>query len=113
MKKIILILSMVLVLGLGTMFVYAETTVDPEVEAWRQERMDYKREGLAEAFEKGEITDEEYKTWSDHYDYMDEFHKENGYPNNGGGFGCHGGRGFGGNVSGRGMMRNGNGGWYN
>lgn len=112
MKKIILVLSMVLVLGLGTMFVYAETTVDPEVQAWHQERMEYKRADLDKALADGEITDIEYETWSDHYDYMDKFHAENGYLNKSG-FGCHGGRGFGGNGSGRGMMRNGNGGWNN
>lgn len=120
MKKIILVLSLVLVLGLGTIFAYATETPSVTEEAtqenvWHEERMEYKRAELKDALENKEITQEEYDVWVLHFDDMDQFHEENGFINGGGfgggfGRGCNGGgRGF----SGGGMMRNGSNGWNN
>lgn len=133
MKKIILVLTLVLALGLGSMFVYATespvgnsavTAEDKEANEWFEERMEYRKAQLEEAKDKGEITEEEYKTWSEHITEMEKFHEENGFPNGGGfGAGCNGagrGNGFGGMMRGGsnggfggGMMRNGNAGWNN
>ena len=52
---------------------------------------------IKRALEKGLITEEEAKTWEDHFNYMEKFHEENDFMP----FGCGGfGRG-----RGMGMMR--------
>lgn len=108
MKKLAVFLSLILVLGAGTMFVFAESTVDEDALFWFRERMGYKRETLKEALDDGDITQEQYNTWNEHFDYMEEFHEKNGFINQGR-FGCHGGKGFGsGMMNGRGYR-----GWNN
>ncbi len=108
MKKIIIALSLVLALSIGSAIVYAESNVDLEQLEFHKERMDYRRDELKEALEEGEITDQEYKTWTEHFDYMDEFHQENGFLNMGNGFGgCHRGGNNNRQGFGRGMMGNG------
>lgn len=123
MKKIILVLTLVLALGLGSMFVYATetpavTSEEKEANEWFEERMEYKNDQIEKAFKDGEITQEQYDAWVLHLDEMKEFHKENGFINGGGfGAGCHGagrGNGFGGMMRGGfnggfggGMMRGG------
>lgn len=135
MKKIILVLSLVLVLGLGTMFAYAtETPVgttavtaeEKEANEWFEERMEYRRDQLKEALVTNEITQVQYDAWLENIKQMEEFHEENGFINGGGfGAGCNGaGRGangfggmmrggFSGGFNGGGMMRNGSNGWNN
>ncbi len=91
MKKIIIALTLILALSAGTMFVFAESTVDEEALGWFKERIEYKREALKEALDEKEITQEEYNTWNEHFNYMEEFHEENGFGPGGYGFGgCHG-----------------------
>ena len=108
MKKLVLVLSFLLVLSMGTMFVFAESTVNEEALSWFRERMGYRREALKEALDDGDITQNQYNTWNEHFDYMEEFHEENGFVNQSG-FGCHGGRGFGRGMMGGGGFR----GWNN
>ncbi|WFA09928.1 hypothetical protein [Tissierella sp. Yu-01] len=94
MKKLITVLSFILVLSMGTMFVFAETTVDEDALSWFRGRMGYRKEALKDALNDGDITQEQYNTWDEHFNYMEEFHKENGFPGGRGFGGCHGGRGY-------------------
>ena len=111
MKKIILVLTLVLALGLGSMFVYATetpavTAEEKEANEWFEDRMEFRKEQLDEALAEEKITQEQYDAWVLHLDEMEEFHKENGFINGGGfGAGCHG-AGRGANGFG-GMMRGG------
>lgn len=120
MKKTLLILSVVLAMGLTATFAYAQvpkivneqskvaprTNVNYEQwEDWYKERMEWRKSQLDQAVKNKEITQEQGKVWEEHYDYMDNFHRENGYSMPGGG--CNGG-GYGwnnGNGYGPGMMR--------
>ena len=91
MKKIIIALTLILVLSAGSMYVFADSAIDNEALGWFRERMGYRREALSEAFDEKAITQEEYNSWSEHFDYMEEFHEENGFgPGGFGPGGCHG-----------------------
>lgn len=106
MKKIIIALSLILALSAGSMFAFADSAVDNEALAWFRDRMGFRREALKEALDEKEITQEEYKSWSDHFDYMEDFHEENGFGPGGYGFGgCHGRRANGTRNFSNGMMR--------
>lgn len=128
MKKIIVVLGLVIILGIGSAFAFADSgsnlpfrrnfgmmqwnrtdLTEKEIEDLAKDRqefhernMEYRREDLKEALENKEITQEEYDSWNEHFNYMDEFHKDNGF------FGGCGGRGTGRMGRGMGMMR----GWY-
>lgn len=124
MKRTLLILTLVLALGIGTMVVFAdsgktqagfpvwnhENMTEAERQEWFNERNEYRneyrKENLKEALEDGKITEAEAKEWEEHFKYMDEFHEKNGYM----GGGC--GRGNGmmrGNSKGHSGMMRGNG----
>lgn len=100
MKKGILVLSLVLVIGIFSAFAYAETPVvnegfrmgrfgnvdgipkdvnSEEFLKLREERLQFKKDNLKKMLEEKVITEEEVKIWEGHFEYMDEFHKENGY----------------------------------
>lgn len=111
MKKMFIILGLVVVLAIGSAFVYADKLSDnrlsdigepnsrsyEEMENWHEERMERRKDELKKAVEDGKISEEDSKTWEEHFDYMDNFHKENGYLGKGM---CHGRMG-----QGKGMMR--------
>ena len=63
-------------LGAGSIFVLAESTEDSRLFDWHKERMDYRREGLEDALDNGDISQDEYNSWSEHFDYMEEFHEK-------------------------------------
>lgn len=94
MKKLVMFLSFILVLGAGTMFAFAETSLDNDELNWFRDRMEYRRNDLKDALDEGYITEKEYNTWSEHFNYMEEFHEENGFPHGRGFGGCHGGRSY-------------------
>lgn len=124
MKKTIFILALVLVLGIGSIIAYADSNFIPsfrrnfdrmpmfkstltdseweefvnERQEFHEENLQYRKEELKKALDSGEITQEEYDKWLEHFNYMDDFHKENGF-----GAGC-GGRGMG-MMRGMGMRR--------
>ncbi|CCQ92723.1 conserved exported hypothetical protein [[Clostridium] ultunense Esp] len=116
MKKKLIILSLVLIVGLTASIAYAQvpkilprTNVDYEQwDDWYKERMEWRKSQLNQAVEDKEITEEDAKTWNDHFDYMEEFHREYGpMPGGGcfrGGYGWNNGNGFR-NGYGPGMMR--------
>ncbi len=126
MKRILLILTLVLALGIGTMVAFAdsgksdtkipgfnyENMTEQEKEEWFNERNEYRdeyrKESLKEALKDGKITESQVKEWEEHFKYEEDFHNKNGYI----GGGC--GRGNGmmkGKGNGNGMMNgNGNGG---
>ena len=100
MKKILSILGLVGVLGIGS-FAYASASdgivenrgsrdyqnnskYEQRMENGHHNMMDYHREDVDKALEDGDISEEEAKKWDDHYEYMDEFHNENGFR------ACHG-----------------------
>ena len=107
MKRLFLILGLILVVGIGTAFVYADRPVSDELPnpqsrdfdidenvEWHHNRIECRKDELNRALEEGRISKEEAKTWEEHFDYMDEFHKENGFMRSTFG-GCHGRRRFG------------------
>ncbi|MBZ2175551.1 YckD family protein [Schnuerera sp. xch1] len=104
MKKVLTVLSLVLVVGLTATFAYAETSettqnVDEESwTEWFEEKMEWKKSQIEEALDEGLITEEEAENLYDHFDYMEEFHNEDGFMP---GKGFYGRR----NGFGRGMMR--------
>ncbi|HSH35952.1 hypothetical protein [Schnuerera sp.] len=121
MKKTLLILALVLGIGLTASLSYAqvptisntESNIFPkanvnqeEWEVWHKERLEWKEDQLEKALNDGLITEEEFKTWDEHFKYVKEFHGENGYmPGL-----CQGGYGFNNENGfrrgyGRGMMR--------
>lgn len=118
MKRILLILTLVLALGIGTMAVFADSgkydtripalnhqnITEQEREQWFNERNEYKdeyrKENLKDALKDGKITESQAKEWEEHYKYEDEFHNNNGYI----GGGCGRGNSM---MNGKGMM-NGN-----
>ena len=121
MKKTLITLSLILVVGLTATIAYAQTPkivdeqlkVVSEVNAeydewkdWHNERMSWKKAQLNQAVKDKEITEEQAKAWNRHFDDMEEFHRENG-PMPGGG--CYGGgyRWNNRNGYGLGMMRGG------
>lgn len=93
MRKVLGLLALVLVIGIGSAFVYADSPIrlgakDKDIDN-RYERMeDFHRERLEEEVKRGNITEEEAKDLEDHYEYMDEFHSKYGHG------GCHGRRGM-------------------
>lgn len=103
MKKVLFILTLVLMVGFAATFVYAQnpaTTSDSSAEQWREwfeEKVNWKKSQVQEAVDNGTITKDEAETWNSHFDYMEEFHSENGFIPGG----CHG-DGYG---RGPGMMR--------
>lgn len=107
MKKVLITLSLIMVIGFASTFVYAGTFVPKtqpvgisteDREIWFKERMEWKREQIKTALKEGLIGEEEAKIWEEHLKYMEKFHKDNGFMP-----GCNGvGQGFG---YGRKMMR--------
>lgn len=99
MKKILSILGLVTVIGVGSFAFASESDgiveekglrnntsnskYEERIENRREDRMNYHRADLKKALENGEISQEDAKKWEDHYNYMDEFHSENGSR------GCH------------------------
>ena len=117
MKKLI-VLSMVgvLMLSIGVI-AFADGN---ELPNWYNDMIKWRQERLNDAIKDGSISESEAEEWNEHYEDMREYHEENGFPVQGGGFnsGCPGGgfrRGFGprgnsgnfqpGNGFGPGMMR--------
>lgn len=101
MKKILAVFSLILIVGLGSAFVYADSPMANRLqnqnkadvsnttwEEWSKERMELKKEYLKDAVKEGLVTEEEAKRWEEHFDYMEEFHRDNGYR------GCFGGMGM-------------------
>lgn len=116
MKKALVLGALVLTLGAGTMVTYAanvkstdnvsqsiknETLDLEDKEAWFKERMEFKKDQINKALEEGLITEEQAKTWEEHFAYMEKFHEENGFMP---GSGCGNGMGMRGN---KGKGRNG------
>ncbi|HLS53597.1 MAG TPA: hypothetical protein VK031_06465 [Tissierellaceae bacterium] len=112
MKRLLIIISILAVIAIGSAFVYADSpdrnrfflTKDStgEWQGWHKERMDEHRHRLNRAVDEGNITKEEAEAWEEHFDYMEDFHKENGFMR--GRWGCHG-------RGGHGMMRRYKRGW--
>lgn len=99
MKKLLGIGALVLSLGIGSMFVYADTdkpssTVLPQSSDgvidnrgnWFKEKMGWRKDQVKQALEDGLITEEQSKKWEEHFTYMEKFHSENGFMPGG----CHG-----------------------
>lgn len=128
MKKTLIILGLILALGAGSMFVFADSAgmsfgkdfnrmpwnrtevteeqmeeLVKERNEFRKENMEYRKENLKKALDNKEITQDEYNSWSEHFNYMEGFHEKNGFFNGeGSGRGC-GGRGMMGRSRGKGM----------
>lgn len=95
MKKLLGILGLVAVIGIGSFgFSYASDGIvenrtnkgnyEDRMENRHNSMMDYHKEDVDKALENGDISEEEAKEWNEHYEYMDEFHNENDFR------GCHG-----------------------
>ncbi|NLW21644.1 MAG: hypothetical protein GXY88_00045 [Tissierellia bacterium] len=108
MKKALLVLTLVLIIGVTATFAYAQVS-SPEsginYEAWKdwfKRKMEWRRSQIDRAQDEGLITKDEAELWNKHLDYMERFHEENGFmPGI-----CHGGYGWNKrNGFRRGMMR--------
>lgn len=105
MKKKFVVFTMILAVGLSSAFVYAESPKtnrfqigsklelnELDQDKWFEERAEFRRKSLEDAVKDGLVSEKEAKRWQEHFDYMDEFHRENGY---GGCYGRGTGRGMG------------------
>lgn len=119
MKKILIALTLVLTLGVGSLIAYADSgnsvmgftgrhhnnmSVE-EMETWMTERDGFRKEELKNALDNGTMTESQAKEWEEHFEYMDEFHNKNGYLNSGRGCGRSSRTGGMGHGMGHGMMR--------
>lgn len=115
MKKLIIVIGLILVLVVGSAIAYAESNTQlpfgmhfnrrnigntqlseeqikelaKDRDKFFEENKEYRKEELKKALDNGEITQKQYDAYLDHFNYMEDFHKENGYLGN-----CHGGRGM-------------------
>lgn len=92
MKRTLLVLTLVLALGIGSMVVFADTNITGRVfpgrhnetftqeerAEWFKERTELRKEEIKKALEDGKITETQVKEWEEHFKDMEEFHKENG-----------------------------------
>lgn len=132
MKKTLIVLGLILALGAGSMFAFADSASVPfgrnfdrmpwnrtelteeqiddlvqERKEFQEEKTEYRKEELKKALDNKEITQDEYNYWLEHFNYMEEFHEKNGFMGGGFGRGCHGGaRGFNGGRMMRGYGSN-------
>lgn len=111
MKKTLIVLGLILALGVGSMFAFADSTNMPfgrmpwnrteltekqmeeliqERNEFHEEKMEYTKDELKKALDNKEITQDEYNYWSEHFNYMEEFHEKNGFMGGGFGRGCGG-----------------------
>lgn len=80
-KKITILITVFLLVALvGATVAYASEESDSNLADFFKSRLDFKRSQLNEAKERGDITEEEAKIWSKHFDDMEKFHAENGFP---------------------------------
>lgn len=93
MKRTLLVLTLILALGIGSIAVFAESNATEKCipirqsenmteearEEWFKEKTEFKKQELKKALENGSITKEEAKEWEEHIKYMEEFHKKNGF----------------------------------
>lgn len=49
----------------------------PNRDDLREERFRLRREFLEKDYKDGLINDEDYRTWSEHFEYMEDFHRSN------------------------------------
>jgi len=113
MKKVLSLLIVALIVSTTGFVVFADDgDVLPD---WFKDMIEWRKGQLNQAVEDGVITEEQAEYWTEHYEDMEEYHKENGFGNGygyGGPGGCHGGNGRGPRRGyGPGMMNNGS--WNN
>ena len=91
MKKLLGVAALVLTVGIGSLVVNADSPMAPNImpaqrntnftleerNDWHNERHSYRKDELKKALENGQINQEEYKKWQEHFDYMEEFHNKN------------------------------------
>jgi len=90
MKKILVLLTIasLLVLSLSTLVFADENSNTPQ---WFKDMLSWKKAQIDQAVENKTITAEQAQLYKDHFDQMEKFHAENGFPS-GMGYGtCHGG----------------------
>lgn len=91
MKKVLVIsLIAIFVLSMGAMAFADAANTTPE---WFNDMIKWRKDQVKEAVKDEVITKDEAKYWNDRIEYMEKFHRENGFEA-GGCFG-QGGRGFG------------------
>lgn len=106
MKKVLIVLSIVLTLAIGTAVAYADSNLsvmnlpwrhhnnlsEESMEEFMEDRTEFRKGEIERALENGTISESEAKEWENHFNDMDEFHNENGYLHGGRGSGrsCHG-----------------------
>ena len=97
MKKIVVLLTLASILALMlSTFVFAEETSNAP--QWFKDMMSWRKAQVEQALKDNAITEDQAKLYYEHFDQMEKFHAENGFPS-GMGYGtCHGrgaGSGFG------------------
>jgi hypothetical protein len=99
LKKKMVIFAVITALLL-TIAIPAMAATDNSALTWFKQKMEAKKTYVDQAVQNGQLTEEQGKVWKDHFDYMINFHEQNGFICPGGGTGKMGGPGFG---PGRGM----------
>ncbi len=102
MRKRYLVIVVIAVLALAILIpsAFAAVAGNPGGEDWFNRMFDYHKQWVNQAVESGQITQEQGKAWSQHFDQMKEFHSRNGFNCPGFGGGMMGGGGFGGMMGG-------------
>lgn len=105
MKKRYVVMALVGVLALAILVpsAFAAVTGNQANEDWFNRMFDYHKQWVNQAVDSGQLTPEQGRVWSQHFDQMKDFHAQNGYncPGFGGGMmGNFRGGGFGGMMGG-------------
>lgn len=95
MKKRYVFLSLVGILALAVLVpaAFAAVSGDQAAPDWFNRMFDSHKQWVDQAVESGQLTPEQGKAWSQHFDQMKAFHQQNGYgcPGAGGGMMGNGG----------------------
>lgn len=91
MKKTIIGLSLILVVGLFSALTYADRPVvnqavnmdyrSEDSQEFRQDRLQHKKDNLKKMLDEGFITESIAKDWEEHYTHENEFHGKRVYLN--------------------------------
>lgn len=90
MKRLVVIITIASILALMlSTFVFADD--NSSVPQWFKDMMSWRKAQIDQAVKDKAITEDQAKLYKDHFDQMEKFHTENGFPSGMGYGACHGG----------------------
>ncbi|TDT58459.1 DUF2680 domain-containing protein [Fonticella tunisiensis] len=75
-KSLKVIASSALLLIIFSGFALAAGIDTPQ---WFKDMINFKKEQVEQAVKDGRLTPDQAKAWNEHFDYMEKWHKENGF----------------------------------